>query len=1556
MIRPARPSGGSDTRMQGATYPAGTAATSCRHAGLRRTALASTSALALLIGALSAAQAGGPITVGGGAGGGGGDRAGAIVPGGAGGIGGGGGGGGASSSAAPGHMGGAGGDGGQSGQDSGVANNGTPGKGAAGSGNVWDGGGGGGSAPLNSQHGPGVGGTGGAGGKGNYWPSGWQQYPWALRTRGEAGASGGPNSINWGWGGGAGGGGAGVYLPHTSSFSLSQGFDILGGKGGEFTFGGGGGGVGLVLQYFSETFTNDGATLAGGDGGMGSHGGGGGAGLFLVDGGDLNNRAGSISGGAGGGALQFAMDPGTGGAGGAGVLANGGYHRNQATIVGGAGGSGLFASGEGGAGIRLYGDSGWNRTTGISNEGTITGGDGGMLSYGGLPAKVAAHGGDGIVFEKNPGVATITNSGVISGGKGGLYEIDDGTESPSHGVGGVGVRILADGAELSNSGTISGGLYGDGTTRANAVELIGNNNTLAVTKGAVFNGGLVAQGTGNKFVLTGSESATFDLASPIQGFERLEKQGSGTWTLNGGATQGWTVSDGTLRAGNAGAFGTGLAYSVNGGMLDLGGLDLSISSLSGNGGRVDLGTALLTVDQNASTQYQGTLTGSGALTKLGTGTLTLSGSSSHTGETSVINGTLALSGNGSIASSSSVNLGPSGTFDISAANAGATITRLAGAGTVRLGSQRLELTNAGGSFAGSMEGFGGSLLISGGSQTLTGLSSFGGGTSLNGGTLKLGAPLVFLNPMDFQVNGGRLDLDGNNLAVASLSGAGGTVALGSGRLSVGQSGSTSYGGLITGSGGLTKSGTGTLTLYGSNVTANQFTGTATVAQGVLRVEGVFGDTAGKAATVNVTGGTLQGSGTIAGDVAVKNNGVLAPGASPGTLTIAGSLILEAGATTRFELGTPGMTGGATNDLVKVGGTLVLGGRLEAQLASAGYYKLFEYGALALGNTFDGVTVASTNAGFTVANHIVGLDVPGQVYLIARGAGQTVQFWDGGNTAQNGNVDGGSGTWDVIGSNWTGVDGATNQPWLRSVGVFTGAAGTVTVAGTQNFDTLQFLTDGYRVEGGSLTFDPAAGSAGTIFVDGGATAFVGSRLVDGPAATSLAKTGNGTLVLTGANSYSGPTSILDGVLRVAGTDARPLGTGEVIVDGGVLDFARAADFTLANKLSVGPHGAVIRSSIRDTFLTGDVEGSGPLGFDSGSHAVFLTGSGTGQFTGPVTINSGYLQLGRKGQAVLAGPVLVREQGVLTLLQDEQLAANAALTVNGRLDFYSNGGAGPKPITQTIGSLNGSGFVVNYLVPDASLRVGEGRFSGIIGPSGFSTISLEKIGTGTLMLTGANGYAGGTTISAGTLQLGDGGTTGSIIGDVVNNATLAFDRSDVMTFDSAVSGSGTIRQIGSGTLKLGGDSSAFTGQTFVQNGILSVDGKLGGAVTALDGGRLQGRGTIGSLAVTGDGIVAPGNSIGTLNIAGDFSMAAGSTYEVEIAGNGVSDRIAAGGKATIGGGTVAVTALDAQTSYQDGQTYTILTAAGGVTGGFDPAVLARSAFLEATLAQSTNAVDL
>jgi fibronectin-binding autotransporter adhesin len=102
----------------------------------------------------------------------------------------------------------------------------------------------------------------------------------------------------------------------------------------------------------------------------------------------------------------------------------------------------------------------------------------------------------------------------------------------------------------------------------------------------------------------------------------------------------------------------------------------------------------------------------------------------------------------------------------------------------------------------------------------------------------------------------------------------------------------------------------------------------------------------------------------------------------------------------------------------------------------------------------------------------------------------------------------------------------------------------------------------------------------------------------------------------------------------------------------------------------------------------------------------------------------------------------------------------------------------------------------------------------GPGG-----LLKAGAGTLVLTGANGYTGGTTITAGMLQLGNGGTSGSILGDVLNNGTFAINRSDAYTFGGLISGTGSLTQAGTGATILIG-ANTYTGGTTISAGMLQL----------------------------------------------------------------------------------------------------------------------------------------
>ncbi|NHW99418.1 autotransporter serine protease [Pseudomonas koreensis] len=173
-------------------------------------------------------------------------------------------------------------------------------------------------------------------------------------------------------------------------------------------------------------------------------------------------------------------------------------------------------------------------------------------------------------------------------------------------------------------------------------------------------------------------------------------------------------------------------------------------------------------------------------------------------------------------------------------------------------------------------------------------------------------------------------------------------------------------------------------------------------------------------------------------------------------------------------------------------------------------------------------------------------------------------------------------------------------------------------------------------------------------------------------------------------------------------------------------------------------------------------------------------------------------------------------------------------------------------------------------------------------------------------------------------------------------------------------GSLIKSGAGRLLLTGDNT-FRGPTTVNGGLLSVNGSLASAVTVNDSGTLGGSGRIASLLANSGGRVAPGNSIGTLNVAGDVTFAPGSTYAVELSPTS-SDRIVAGGSASINGATVSLSLENSPTLLSTtetrsllGHSYDILQAAGGIQGQFG-AVLPDYLFIGGNLDYAANAIQL
>ncbi|MEW5421758.1 autotransporter domain-containing protein [Amorphus sp. 3PC139-8] len=758
---------------------------------------------------------------------------------------------------------------------------------------------------------------------------------------------------------------------------------------------------------------------------------------------------------------------------------------------------------------------------------------------------------------------------------------------------------------------------------------------------------------------------------------------------------------------------------------------------------------------------------------------------------------------------------------------------------------------------------------------------------------------------------------------------------------------------------------GTTLLSGNG---SSFAGETKVSGGTLLVTGSLGD---ETSTVTVSsGGTLGGSGTVGGAVTV--DGTLSAGTSPGMLTIGGDLTMQTGSTSAFELSSPGIVGGSNNDLVSVGGNLTLAGTLQASVASAGYYRLFDYGG-SLSGAFGSTNVT----GLPGASVDVQTAIDGQVNLAALGPGQTMQFWDGVDATGDGTVEGGSGTWSASNTNWTGAPGQAeiNGAWASSVGVFMGSAGTVAVSDTQAFDTLQFKTDGYLLTGGSLAFAPATGSASTINIDGGVTTTVASTLTDG-SATRLVKQGGGTLILSGASTYTGGTEIAAGTLQVGNDAALGESSGGLTLAGGV--FATTGSFTSARAVDLAASGTIVPASGTTLELAGVVSGSSPL-IKQGEGTLVL--SGANSYSGGTQIDAGTLQVASdsnlgdaSGDLTVAGGTL-QTTGSFTSARSVTLAPTSTLTQASGTTLELTGvvsGAGALrkdgegtltlsgtntytgPTQVAAGRLVGNtasimGGVENAATVEFAQGV-DGTFAGDIGGLNGTDGAMVKSGVGTLTLAGTStldwSVLGGSLVS----------TTDLFLGNVMvgSGTSLVFDQNFDGDYAGAVTGSGDVLYTGGGEVTLTGDNSGYTGETTVENFTLTLSGTLGGTLLLGNGGSLAGNGTVGSTIVRSGGMITPGNSIGSITVAGDLLFEAGSTYQVETEPGGTdADLVHATGTITIEGGQVAHIGFDG--NYAGAASYTILSADGGITGTFAD-VSSTLAFLDPSLDYASNAVYL
>ena len=956
--------------------------------------------------------------------------------------------------------------------------------------------------------------------------------------------------------------------------------------------------------------------------------------------------------------------------------------------------------------------------------------------------------------------------------------------------------------------------------------------------------------------------------------------------------------------------------------------------------------------------------------------LTNSGNA-YTGETTINSGaTLSLSGAGSLATSSGIADG--GTFDISQTTSGASIISLGGAGGVNLGAQTLTLTDAVGTYTGTISGTGG-LTLAAGTEILGGANSYTGGTTITAGTLQIGDGVTSGSITGNVADGGTLEFNRVD--------------------------AVTFGGTISGHGGITQAGSGTLTL----TAANTYTGPTTIAAGILvlsstaNIANSSGVTDNGIFDISQTGGasikSLSGSGTVqlgAGTLTIT----AASGAFSGVISGTGGLVLAGG--TQLLSGTSAYSGPTTI----TAGTLEVGASTIAyNVADSGTFAFDSTAPIVMSGVVSGpgglsqigtgvstLTAVQTYTGPTVITagtlalsgsgsiaSSSGVADAGILDISGTAGGATITSISGAGSvtlgAQNLTLTSASGTYSGNISGTGGVILAGGKETFTGSNAYTGptviASGILVLSGTTSLAASSRVIDNATLDVSTVTNGGVAPSTAIVSLAGSGTVFLGTKtLVFTNAGDTFSGTisgtggltvSGGTQTLSGANTYTGPTTISAGTLALAGGGS--LSTMTTVADNGIFDISAASSgavalASLSGSGTVNLGAQTLNLVNASTTFSGSIIGTGGVVVSGGTEVL----SGANSYSGGTVISAGTLQVGNFSTGSITGNVL--DNGILAFDRSNAMTFAGAITGTG---------------------------------------------------------AVTQIGEGTTILTGASNYSGGTTITAGTLQIGNGAASGSISGDVTDNGMLAFGRSDTTVFAGTISGSGGVTQLsgttiltavnsytgataigsgaelvlsgpgsiaassgvtdnglldvsaaaaprvaslaGGGAVNLGAESltitnaagafsgavsggggvtvnagtqtfsgtNSYTGPTTINGGSLLVNGSIASSsgVTVNSGGTLGGMGTVSGVTVGKGATLAPGAAgAGTLTVNGVVAFDAASNFVVNLSSASAAKLVTTGAESLAG--TLSFASTDG--TYPLGQKLTVLTAEGGITGTF------------------------
>lgn len=758
------------------------------------------------------------------------------------------------------------------------------------------------------------------------------------------------------------------------------------------------------------------------------------------------------------------------------------------------------------------------------------------------------------------------------------------------------------------------------------------------------------------------------------------------------------------------------------------------------------------------------------------------------------------------------------------------------AGTVTMGTAlqpfAISLTNTVGNnyifTGGSIVGSTGISMTGGGNLTLGGANTFTGAVNVAAGLLSYGSTGALGASSGVNVAAGaRVNLNGQ---------------------AVGGAGTTPVPYTIAGDGGDGAGGLGAITNTGTDVYANSGIRNLTLSAnaeiggdngrfdiGRHEGTGTFGAINGGGFTLTKVGSNAMVFRAPASDISyVLNAGTLtfenfdtASGTNPivvnaGTLgsysdrTLPNNVTFAtAGNTLVSQAGTGSWTGALTlsgNTTFSTGGNLVIDGSLAGtgNITRTGGNTLVLQNTGAsysgkINNTSGNLRIESASATGTYA----GADA------ITMGAGTSLQ----------------GGTITALAS---ATVGSATQGITHAAGVVydAGAGNTLTIAGPVTGLAVGALEKQNNT--GNLVFSNSVNLPGSFYANGGSITF-NSNLTLGDVPSSY-RTG-GDLV----NNFNSP------ILSLAGGMQFWRGTTNIAIGTGTTSYMRlqeapserhsvnhtAGDLTVTGDIRLGhwPGGEVNVYNISGGSLNQPDTVTAPTNETQANLFIGIDGIGALNISGTGVVNTSSLVVNGRGGStsdtlnLTGGRLNIGKWGIRN-------PGTAIVNLGGGVLGASADWTSTTPMALTG---TGGNVTVNTLDSVDSVTARTISLTGVLSGAG----GLTKTGAGNLVITGANTYSGATNINAGTLQVGNAGTSGSLgTGNVVNNGSLVVDRNNALTVANVISGTGSFTQDGAGTTTLGG-TNTYSGNTIVKEGVLVIDGDslLDNGTLVVDGGKVE-----------------------------------------------------------------------------------------------------------------------